>query len=87
MGRPGVNENGKRKKQTRAKTKTKNPAKTKQNKKTKTTNNKTQKKNKSKNKTVQPKTKQVRDFNGDKMLMSLIVEDIVCLRHYEKVLE
>ena len=32
-------------------------------------------------------SKQIRDFNGDKMLMSLIVEDIVCLRHYEKVLE
>ena len=32
-------------------------------------------------------SKQIRDFNGDKMLMSLIVEDIVCFRHYEKIID
>ena len=32
-------------------------------------------------------SKQVREFNGDKMLMSLIVEDVICLRHYEKIIE
>ena len=33
-------------------------------------------------------TLQIRDFGGDgKMLMSLVAQDVVCLRYYEKVLE
>jgi len=32
-------------------------------------------------------SKQIRDFNGDKMLMSLVVQDVVCHRYYEKVKE
>ena len=32
-------------------------------------------------------SKQIRDFNGDKMLMSLVVQDVVCHRYYEKIKE
>ena len=33
-------------------------------------------------------TLQIRDFQGDgKMLMSLVAQDVVCLRYYEKVIE
>ena len=32
-------------------------------------------------------SKQIRDFQGDKMLMSLVVHDVVCHRYYEKIKE
>ena len=32
-------------------------------------------------------TLHIRDFQGDKMLMSLVAEDAVCLRYYEKMRE
>lgn len=32
-------------------------------------------------------SKQIRDFQGDKMMMSLVAQDVVCFRYYEKVKE
>jgi cellular retinoic acid-binding protein 1 len=32
-------------------------------------------------------TQQIRDFQGDKMLMSLVAGDVICYRHYEKIRE
>ena len=32
-------------------------------------------------------SKQIRDFNGDKMLMSLLAGDVICRRYYEKIQE
>ena len=32
-------------------------------------------------------TKQIRDFQGDKMLMSLVAQNVVCLRYYERIIK